>query len=59
MTTKDRSHSPRRVGAQPSKAPSRTPRPLSQEETDRLLDEELAESFPASDPPSILRGRPD
>jgi hypothetical protein len=25
-------------------------------EADRRLDEELADSFPASDPPSILRG---
>lgn len=28
-----------------------------QADMDRRLDEELADTFPASDPPSILRGR--
>ncbi len=34
---------------------AKEPMPLTKEETDRTLDEQLAESFPASDPPSILR----
>lgn len=29
----------------------------SQADIERRLDEELADTFPASDPPSILRGR--
>ncbi len=41
-------------GVEP-KHPTREPTPPTKEETDRTLDEQLAESFPASDPPSILR----
>lgn len=37
------------------KHPTKEPTPLTKEEIDRTLDEQLAESFPASDPPSILR----
>lgn len=33
------------------------PKPT-RDDIERRLDEELAETFPASDPPSILRGRP-
>jgi len=37
--------------------PKRSNEDARQGEVDRRLDEELAESFPASDPPSILRSR--
>jgi hypothetical protein len=39
-----------------SKAAARADRTA--DDTDRRLDAELADSFPASDPPSILRGGP-
>jgi len=37
--------------------PKRSKEDARQGELDRRLDEELAASFPASDPPSILRSR--
>ncbi|HTE80069.1 MAG TPA: hypothetical protein VK634_05180 [Reyranella sp.] len=51
--TKPSRSSPRK-GETPSK---RSKEDARQGEVDRRLDEELAESFPASDPPSILRSR--
>ena len=51
MTRKHSSEPP----APPERAPAKTPTPQTKEEADRILDEQLAESFPASDPPSILR----
>jgi hypothetical protein len=41
--------------APPGRVPARKPAPPAKDEADRILDEQLAESFPASDPPSILR----
>lgn len=35
--------------------PNDAPSSKAQEEADRRLDEQLEETFPASDPPSILR----
>lgn len=35
--------------------PNEAPLSKAQQEADRRLDEQLAETFPASDPPSILR----
>lgn len=48
----------RPAGPQDRPAGPPTPRPPEAEtDIDRRLDEELADTFPASDPPSILRGR--
>lgn len=50
----------RPAGPQDRPADQPTPRPPETEtktDIDRRLDEELADTFPASDPPSILRGR--
>jgi hypothetical protein len=40
-----------------SLTPASNPRKEDKGREDRLLDEALRDSFPASDPPSIVRGR--
>ena len=44
-----------RKATPPERTRTKEPTPQTKDEADRILDEQLAESFPASDPPSILR----
>lgn len=46
-----------RPTARPRGAADRASPKPTQADIERRLDEELADTFPASDPPSILRGR--
>ena len=46
-----------RPTARPGGAADRAAPKPSKADIERRLDEELADTFPASDPPSILRGR--